>query len=148
MAEKPSVFLDTSALFAGIWSEQGGARLILTLGETGACRIVASSLVLSEIESALRRKAPDLLGLLAFILDRCNLDIAPDGPAKLIDTLTRLTGHEADSRILAAAWQAGYFVTLDRKHILDNRKLSKAVPFQIGTPGEFIKWYRSRIQPP
>jgi len=145
MAEKPRVFLDTSALFSGIWSEQGGARHILTLGEMGALELVTCSLVLTEIESAVRRKAPDLLGLLAFILDRCDLEIAPDGAAGITETCTTLTGHAADARILSAAWSAEHFVTLDRRHILENRKLIKAAPFKIVTPGQLIEWYRASL---
>jgi predicted nucleic acid-binding protein len=148
MADRPTVFLDTSALFSGIWSEQGGARLILTLAEVGAIRLLTCSQVLEEIESAIRRKAPDLLGLLAFVLDRCDLEIAPDGSRKLRKTCLVLAGHAADARILAAAWHAQYLVTLDRKHILSSRKLRKATPFRIATPGEFIDWYREHVMTP
>lgn len=62
MVTRVSAFLDTSALFAGIWSAEGGARMLLKLGETGAIRLLVSSHVLDEIERALRRKAPDTLG--------------------------------------------------------------------------------------
>ena len=55
MAARISVFLDTSALFAGIWSSEGGARMILRLGETRAIRLLVSPQVLDEIEGALRR---------------------------------------------------------------------------------------------
>ena len=60
MPAKVSVFLDTSALFAGIWSATGGGRMILKLGEAGAIRLLVCPQVLDEIESALRRKAPDM----------------------------------------------------------------------------------------
>lgn len=67
MPPRVSVFLDTSALFAGIWSAEGGARMILKLGEAGAIRLLVSPQVLAEAESALRRKAPETCGgILAF----------------------------------------------------------------------------------
>jgi len=48
MPARFSVFLDTSALFAGIWSAEGGARLVLRLAEVGAIRLLVSSQVLDE----------------------------------------------------------------------------------------------------
>ena len=51
MPARISVFLDTSALFAGIWSAKGGSRMILKLGEAGVIRLLVSPQVLDEIES-------------------------------------------------------------------------------------------------
>jgi predicted nucleic acid-binding protein len=55
-----------------------------------------------------------------------------------------LTGHPGDGRVLADAWEAGadFFVTLDRQHFLDNEPLCSALPFTLGTPGDFLLWYR------
>jgi len=55
MADQPKVFLDTSALFAGLWSDSGGARQILKLAEAGLVTLAVSPQVLSEIENSLRR---------------------------------------------------------------------------------------------
>lgn len=147
MATRTSVFLDTSALFAGIWSKQGGGRLILRLAEAGAIRLVLSSQVISEIEGAIKRKAPDLMGLLAYLLDRSEAEVIREVENKHLRTCRSLTDHPADARILAAAWTGGieYLVTLDRKHFLGNSTLGKKVPFEMGTPGDFISWYRERI---
>ena len=54
----PDIFLDTSALFSGIWSATGGARMLLKLGEAQAIKLSVCSQVLTEIEGVLRRKAP------------------------------------------------------------------------------------------
>jgi hypothetical protein len=40
----PDIFLDTSALFSGIWSETGGARMLLKLGEATAIKLSVSSI--------------------------------------------------------------------------------------------------------
>ena len=55
-----------------------------------------------------------------------------------------LTGHPGDGRVLADAWEAGtdFFVTLDRQHFLDADRLRAALPFPLGTPGDFLPWYR------
>ena len=54
-----------------------------------------------------------------------------------------------DARVLAEAWTCGmdYFVTLDKAHFLDNPGLvPEALPFQLGTPGDFLAWYRDRLR--
>ena len=63
MPTRVRVFLDTSALFAGIWSVAGGSCMILRLGEAEAIRLLVSLQVLDEIEGALRRKAREMRGV-------------------------------------------------------------------------------------
>jgi len=147
MAARISVFLDTSVLFAGIWSSEGGARMILRLGEAGAIRLLVAPQVLDEIEGALRRKAPDMLGLLALLLNRSGIEVVPVPSPEAVDQSRSLTNHVGDAQILAAAWAAAvdYFVTLDRVHFLDNPGMRAAVPFPLGTPGDFLIWYRERF---
>jgi predicted nucleic acid-binding protein len=147
MPAKVSVFLDTSALFAGIWSATGGGRMILKLGEAGAIQLLVSPQVLDEIEGALRRKAPDMLGLLALLLDRSCVEVVPSPMPETVQDSQVLTGHPGDAQVLAAAWATGadYLVTLDRKHFLDNPALRDTVPFPVGTPGDFLAWYRRQL---
>jgi len=51
MADQPKVFLDPSALFAGLWSDIGWARQALKLAEAGLVVLVISPQILSEIEN-------------------------------------------------------------------------------------------------
>jgi len=155
MPARVSVFLDTSALFAGIWSAEGGARMILRLGEARAIRLLVSPQVLGEIEGALRRKAPDMLGVLALLLDRSGIEVVPAPSLEAVEQSQSLTGYSADAKVLAAAWAAGvdYFVTLDCVHFLDNpvvrlgspQGVREAVPFPLGTPRDFLTWYREQF---
>ncbi|MBC7264810.1 MAG: type II toxin-antitoxin system VapC family toxin [Chloroflexi bacterium] len=147
MLARIKVFLDSSALFAGIWSVEGGARMILKLGEAGAIRLLVSPQVLAEAEGALRRKAPDALGLLAMLLDRSRAEIVPLPTAEVVERFQPITNHRGDAQVLAAAWSAAadYFVTLDREHFLNNPVLKGAVSFPVGTPGDFLAWYRERL---
>lgn len=148
MPVKVRVFLDTSALFAGIcWSAEGGARMILKLSEAGAVSLLVSSQVLNEIEGVLRRKAPEALGLLAILLDKSDLEVVSPPPSELIQQIEILTGHSGDALVLAAAWLAevDYFVTLDRQHFLQNPAVQAATSFPMGTPGDFLAWYRARV---
>jgi predicted nucleic acid-binding protein len=143
----PDVFLDTSTLFSGIWSATGGARMLLKLGEASAVKLYVGSQVLTEIESVLRRKSPHSLGSLALLLNRSQINVCPQPPAKRIAECHSLVNYSADAIVMAAAWEAGvdYFVTLDRKHFLNNVNLSNATPFEIGTPGSCLAWYRSQL---
>ena len=148
MTAKISAFLDTSALFAGIWSAEGGSRMILKLGEARAVRLLVSPQVLDEIESALRRKAPNMLGLLTLLLDRSGVEVVPPPISETVRDSQALTGHPGDAQVLAAAWAAGadYLVMLDRnKHFPKNQTLRAAVPFPVGTPGDFLAWYRAQL---
>ncbi len=147
MDRQPRVFIDTSALFAGIWSEQGGARMMLKLGEAGAIDLVLSAQVLEELEGALRRKAPDALADLAVLLDRARIEIAPEAAPEESALGKSLVARPANARIVAAALtdRPDYFVTLDRQHLLDNVALAQAAPFEVGTPGDFLAWFRAML---
>ena len=142
MADRPKVFFDTSAMFAGLWTDSGGARQILKLAEAGLVTPAVSPQVLSEIENNLRRKAPDLLGKLAVLLDRVGLVLAGTAPGPRYEAALALTGHPGDGRVLADAWESvtDFFVTLDRQHFLDNEGLRASLPFPLGTPGDFLLW--------
>lgn len=121
--------------------------MILKLGEVGSLRLLISPQVLTEAEGALRRKAPHLLGLLTLLLDRSQVEVVPAPSPAAIKESHCLTGHDGDAHVLAGARAATpeYFVTLDRQHFLNNQPLKDAVPFQVGTPGDFLAWYRARF---
>ena len=142
--QKVRVFLDTSALFSAIWSERGGGREILRLGEAGAVQVVISKQVLNELEGAFRRKAPDLLGLVALLLDRVGVEVVGDPSEEEVGRLEGIEGHRGDAVVLAGAveGEVDYFVTLDREHFLGKPAVAEVVPFPIGTPGDFLEWFR------
>jgi predicted nucleic acid-binding protein len=146
MVRKVRVYLDSSALFAGIWSVAGEARMILRLGQVQALQVLVSTLVLSEVESALRRKAPETLGLLALLLDRSGVSVLPDPGEETVQSCMQIVQHPGDARVLAAAWSGNidYFITLDKQHFMENQTLIQAAKFQIGTPGDFLAWFRSQ----
>jgi predicted nucleic acid-binding protein len=147
MKPEPRIFLDTSAIFAGIWSSDGGGRMILKLGEAGALQLITSRDVLSELERVFRRKAPELLGELAILLDRSRLEIGASPQMRDVEKNLQLVGKLGDARLITAAqsMEADYFVTLDRKHFIDNTRLVNEVSFPIGTPGDMLAWYRREL---
>lgn len=146
MPANPRVFLDTSALFAGIWSPEGGARLLLKLGESGAIQLVINRQVLLEIENTLRTKAPSHLGALVLLLDRSQIEIASQGESEITIAQQWVT-YPGDAWVLASVLESkiDYFVTLDRKHFLNNQSLRQAALVLMGTPGDFLIWYRTYL---
>jgi predicted nucleic acid-binding protein len=140
----PSIFLDTSALFAAIFSAAGGARALLHLGGAGAVQLWISLDVLAELEENLRAKAPHHLADLAAVLDLSRVEIVDPPDVMTVQQCQRLLQYDADAVVLAAAVAAGvdYFVTLDRQHFLDNRALTEAMAFPLGTPGDCLAWFR------
>jgi predicted nucleic acid-binding protein len=120
--------------------------MILKLGEAQVLAIRVSPDVLRELEGALRRKAHQSLGALALLLDRSNVRSVRPAAETTVDRCQELVHYSADALVLAAAWEADahYFVTLDREHFLSNEALRAAVTFPIGTPGDFLAWFRSQ----
>lgn len=145
MNPKPRVFLDTSALFAGIWSESGGGRLLLNLGEAGLVTLLVSGQVLEEIERTVRAKAPETLPHLALLLHRSQVQVVEAPPRDRVAACFDLTQHQNDALVIAAAWHAAsdFFVTLDKRHFLDNSVLRAAAPFSMGAPGDCLAWLRA-----
>ena len=58
---RATLFLDSSALVAGILSAQGAARALLLLAEVGVIALVVSEQVIAETERAIARKVPRAL---------------------------------------------------------------------------------------
>jgi predicted nucleic acid-binding protein len=122
--------------------------MILKLAEArvASLEFIVGSQVLSELEHVLREKAPYILGYLTALLDRCQVTVVSDVAPEILEQSRALVPHPGDARVLAEAWTAGvdFLVTLDRLHFLDNQKLRDKVLFEVGTPGDFIAWFRQR----
>jgi predicted nucleic acid-binding protein len=147
MPAKARVFLDTSVLFAAVLSETGGSRFILKLGEAGAIRLSVGPRVLQEAECVLEYKAPQRKALFALLLDRANVAVGPAPDGASLEQANDLIAYAPDAHVLAEAIAAGsdYLVSLDRKHLVGNPRLA-ALSFPVGTPGDFLAWFRERVQ--
>lgn len=140
------VFLDTSALFAGVLSEQGAARALLRLGELKLVSLWVGARVLSEADTVFRRKAPDLLPLLAGVFDRANVQVGPKPQAEQQAQAEAIIRYSPDAYVLAEALacNAEYFATHDKAHFLNNPQIADA-PLRIGSPGDVLGWLRERF---
>jgi len=147
MSFVPKAFLDTSAIFAALWSSSGGSRLILQLGQAQAVHLLICDHVLQETQAVLRRKAPERQAALPVLIVHSHITIVLPGSPPHYEQSQAWVAYAADAVILAAAWTASadYLVTLDKQHFLNNAALQAAAPFPIGTPGDFLAWYRDRF---
>ncbi len=134
------VFLDTSVLFAAVFSSTGGARKLFHLAEAGVLRLVAGPTVLREADEVVRRKAPASLPALAQLLDAGRVETSPAPTRNQVAGARQRVHYPPDARILAEAIRAkpDWFVTHDKEHFL-NEKQELKLAFAIGTPGDLIQ---------
>jgi predicted nucleic acid-binding protein len=134
------VFLDTSVIFAAVLSETGGARKLLQLGEAGVIQLLIGPNVLRECEEVVKRKAPESLPRLAYLLELAGIDITSKSGDEEVQAAKSIVSYMPDAYVLAEAMSTkpDWFVTHDKQHFL-KKKLSIELPFQLGTPGDFIK---------
>lgn len=118
---------------------------MLSLGEMGMYRVVASRQVIDEAERNLRRKFRDGLPVLAEWLVYLNLQLMdnpePEAFARWLPII-----ETSDAPILEAAVSisAGYFITLNTKDFTP--AVAAASGLNIQTPGNFIEQIRFVIQ--
>ena len=145
---RPRLFLDTSALFAAVFSPTGGARAILKLGELGVADLSVGPRVLAEADKVFRRKAPNLLPLLASLLAQANVQVGPVANGERLAEAASIVDYGPDAGVLAEALAAGadYFVTHDKIHFLDNPRV-RDLPCLVGSAGDALAWLRSRLTP-
>ena len=142
----PEIFLDTSVIIASVMSLTGGARLLFHLAQAGTVKLLVGSGVLGEAEEVMQRKAPELLGLLAQLLDEAGIEISGPPTAAQQKKARSLLSYAPDANVLAQAMAAksDWLISHDKKHFVDNPGLND-LPFKIGTPGDVIAWLRGYL---
>lgn len=134
------VFLDTSVIFAAVLSESGGARKLMQLGEAGMIQLLIGPNVLRECEEVVKRKCPDSLPRLAYLLESAGIEVTPEPGGKDIKAARSIVSYEPDIFVLAEAMGADpdWFITHDKQHLLKKR-VKIELPFRLGTPGDLLK---------
>ena len=142
-----NLFLDSSALIAGIVSSTGAARVLLLLAEGGQIAVTISEQVLTETERAIARKVPLALSDLRQAILASQAQIVRDPSPNEVSAHSNLISHPADIPIVLAAMQArvDYLVTLNRKHFIDDPEVARKSGLNIGTPGDALSWVRGQI---
>jgi predicted nucleic acid-binding protein len=144
---RPRVFLDTSALLAGLASPAGASNAILALAEAGLLTLVVSEQVLVEAERNLQKKLLKALPEYLRLLAACPLVRVPD-PSAADMAMAREIIHRKDASILWAARnaQVDYLVTLNRKHFLENPDVARRSGLRNGAPDAFLAWLREQLE--
>ena len=142
-----NLFLDSSALIAGIVSANGAARVLLLLAEGGQIVVTISEQVLVETERVIARKVPIALSDLRRAILASQAQIVRDPLSDEVRAHPDLISHPADIPIVLAAMQAkvDYLVTLNRKHFIDDPEVARKSGLKIGTPGDALSWVRGQI---
>lgn len=145
--KKVNVFLDSSALIAGIISETGAAHVLLQLGETDDIALTISELVLNETKRSIARKSPENLENAQKEIQKSGISILQDPSHEEIQANLYLMDDPDDVPILLAASKArvDYLATHDHKHFLDDPKVAERAGIKFGTPGEVLAWIRENL---
>ena len=144
---KINIFLDSSALFAGIVSASGAAWALLLLAETGHITVTSSEQVVAETERAIARKLPQLLSDVrgSTLASQAQIFRAPARPD--IKANLYLLSHTADVSKLLAAMKAevDYLATLNRRHFIDDPGVAQKSGLRIETPGDTLHWVGGQL---
>ena len=141
---KLNLFLDSSALFAGVVSSTGASRVLLLLGESEVIQITISEQVITETERAVARKAPQAMTYLRKALRKTKLRTMPSPSRQQVEAHQDLIIDPTDVPIVLAAMNAhvDYLVTLNRRHFIDDPGVAEKSGLRIGSPGDALAWVR------
>ena len=75
------------------------------------------------------------------------ITISSDPEEDILKKCSRFIPNQGDALVIGSAWESkvDYFVTLDRKHFLDNPILRENIPLIMGTPEDFLAWFRVQL---
>ena len=151
------LFLDSSALIAGIVSPKGAARALLLLGEAEKLMLILSEQVIAEVERNIARKVPQALCFAREMILRAKVHMVSDPSPEEVYLHRHWISHHADVPILVAAYQAKAVflrgksavrfsaVTLDSRHFLEDAAVAERSGLRLGTPGDALAWVREQL---
>jgi hypothetical protein len=144
---RPDIFLDSSALFAGVVSSGGAARALLLLGEMGLITITISEQVVAETEWTVARKVPQALAYYREALRSIGLRIVRDPSPEAVEAHRDIISHQADVPIVVAAMRTSvdYLVIFNRRHFVDDPGVAARSGLRIGTPADALAWVREQL---
>lgn len=143
--QRLKVFLDTSALIAGISSSKGAARAVLQLAEIGLIEVFVSRQVIIESDRNIEAKLIEMIDEYRKFIEILAPVLVDDPSQKEVKKFSSII-HPDDAPIFAAAVNSGvdYLVTWDRKHFI-GKNISIRSNLKIVTPGEFLKYFREYV---
>ncbi len=135
------VFLDASVLVAASRSPNGGSAIALQACQGVRFHAVVTERILTEARVNIAEKFGQT-ELVRFYQQLAALSPKVAGPPsdEHIHSCAQLTASK-DVHVLAAALSsdAAYLLTLDRRHLLTPAILNAKPPFEVMTPGDFLR---------
>ena len=143
--QRPKVFLDTSALIAGIASSRGAARAVLQLAEIGLIEVIVSRQVIVEADRNIEEKLPEMLNEYRKFIEILAPALVDDPQQKDVKRFLTVINPD-DAPILASAVisDADFLITWDRKHFI-GKNIRIHSNLKIVTPDEFLKYFREYV---
>jgi predicted nucleic acid-binding protein len=138
---KELLFIDASVFFAAAASPTGGSSLVLEICTGRRYAAVCSPKVIQEAQRNIRLKlTDDELVRFYHLLARLSPALAPP-VSEAAEAPYRPLVTAKDSHVIAAAvqGQAHFLISLDRKHLVNDKVRAAGLPFQVMTPGEFLQ---------
>ncbi len=134
------VFVDTSVLFAAVYSASGSASDLMKLAADGLIRLIVSPSILVEVERNILKKLPHGLGYYQRLIFAINAELANELNSEITTKVAEYVVQK-DVHVIAAAIaaQPDYLVTYDRKHLLDVPEVTVRSGLKIVTPDVIVK---------
>jgi predicted nucleic acid-binding protein len=144
--QRLKVFLDTSALIAGVASSRGAARAVLQLAEIGLIEVIVSRQVIVEADRNIEEKLPKMLDDYREFMELLSPVLIDDPHQKDVERFLKVINYD-DAPILASAVGSGadFLITWDRKHFI-GKNIHIHSNLKIVTPGEFLKYFREYVE--
>ena len=117
------VFIDSSVLFSAAYSSKGHAREIIMMAARDEIRLVISTLVMEETRCNLANFAPEVIPSLENLFDSINFEITPISKDDVVEAMRLVVLKDAPILAAVKIARVDYFVTLDKKHLLDRPEL-------------------------
>jgi predicted nucleic acid-binding protein len=142
------LFLDANVWFAAAVSAVGASAMLVALCQAGHCEATATKLILQEAETNLRAKAKSrdaalvrFYSLIAGPGLKLTATPSHEESARYADII-----HAKDTHVMAGAdkAKADALITLDRKHFWTAAIREAELPFEILTPGMFLRRFVAR----
>ena len=136
-------FVDTSVLFAAVYSPSGGAGRLVTDAINKDIELVISEDIAAELKEAFAEDYPRLVPAVEVFLTATPFVYVTFTQTQR-DEASEVVIDPDDAHVVAGAKLSGAqaLVTLDKKHLLDKPKVAEFVGMAVITPGQAIALYR------
>ena len=139
-----TVFLDASVILSGLASSSGGSGLLLTAAKKKKLKLITTPLILNEVHRHLGKLKLTSKQLIT-CLDQKLITLKNNPPPALIQRCAKLTTDPDDAHVLAGAinCHCRFLLTLDKKHLANQKVNQSLKPLRIFTPKQFWKYLKN-----